>query len=301
MAVVAQPRLIRLRWASQCVGCGVALPQGSEAWWDSDAKNASCESCHGRSDADAPSPGGPPTRERGVAGASVRKEYERRSARERTRKEAVAAADEEWRQRTKRDHPVVGRVASALTPKPVLGAESQATAAWKQGEAGELRVAEILDAVPGISVLHDRGIPNSRANIDHLAVGPAGVFVVDAKNYSGSVEKRDVGGWFRRDERLYVGGRDRTKVVAGVVHQMEVVRASLGPIFESVPVHGVVCFVGAQWPLVLRRPLRVNDVVALWPKALAGLVARGGPLDAAAVLAVADALARTLKPASGGA
>lgn len=268
---------------------------------DSDAKNANCESCHGRSDADAPSPGGPPTRERGVAGASVRKEYERRSARERTRKEAVAAADEEWRQRTKRDHPVVGRVASALTPKPVLGAESQATAAWKQGEAGELRVAEILDAVPGISVLHDGGIPNSRANIDHLAVGPAGVFVVDAKNYSGSVEKRDVGGWFRRDERLYVGGRDRTKVVAGVLHQMEVVRASLGPIFESVPVHGVVCFVGAQWPLVLRRPLRVNDVVALWPKALAGLVARGGPLDAAAVLAVADALARTLKPASGGA
>jgi Nuclease-related domain len=66
-----------------------------------------------------------------------------------------------------------------------------------------------------MSVLHDRRIPGSRANIDHIVVAPCGVFVIDAKNYKGRVEKRDRGGFFSTDCRLYVGGRDKTPLVAG--------------------------------------------------------------------------------------
>ncbi|MGO9962358.1 MAG: nuclease-related domain-containing protein [Acidimicrobiales bacterium] len=33
-------------------------------------------------------------------------------------------------------------------------------------------------------ILHDRRVPGSPANIDHLVIGPNGVFVVDAKNFS---------------------------------------------------------------------------------------------------------------------
>ena len=33
-------------------------------------------------------------------------------------------------------------------------------------------------------ILHDRRVPGSPANIDHLVIGPTGVFVVDAKNFS---------------------------------------------------------------------------------------------------------------------
>lgn len=43
-------------------------------------------------------------------------------------------------------------------------------------------------------------------------IAPAGIFVVDAKDYQGSLEIRDLGGWFHADERLYVGGRDRSKL-----------------------------------------------------------------------------------------
>jgi hypothetical protein len=82
-------------------------------------------------------------------------------------------------------------------------------------------VAEVFDGLAGVRVLHDRRVPGSKANIDHLSVGPAGVFVIDAKQYSGALEKRDLRGWFRVDERLYVAGRDRTKLVEGVAGQAD--------------------------------------------------------------------------------
>lgn len=288
-------RLLKLRWPTTCAGCTTALPGGSEAWWDSKRKEAKCPSCHGNA-ADTAAPPAAPI-DRGAAGASSRREYEKRSTRERARKKALVASDDAWRRRVKEEHPVVGRLASALTPKPTIGPESQATAAWKQGAAGELRVAEILDGLKGISALHDRRIPGSKANIDHVAVGPAGVFVIDAKKYTGGVEKRNVGGWLRVDERLYVGGRDRSKVIDGVRWQADVVQACLATGQTRVSVHSVVCFVGAEWPLVFRRPIRMRGVTALWPQALGELVCKTGPLDETAIDETTKLLAAVLKPA----
>ena len=45
--------------------------------------------------------------------------------------------------------------------------------------------------------------PGSRANIDHVAITRSGVFVIDAKNYTGKVQKIDKGGWFSIDLRLF--------------------------------------------------------------------------------------------------
>jgi len=127
-------------------------------------------------------------------------------------------------------------------------------------------------------VLHDRLVPGSRANIDHIAIGPSGVFVIDAKKYTGQVEARDVGGLFRTDVRLFVNKRDRTKLVDGVLHQVEVVRTALGPDFADVEVHGVLCFVGAEWGWFMRTK-RVKGVTALWPKALPEHVSVDGSLS----------------------
>jgi Nuclease-related domain len=88
------------------------------------------------------------------------------------------------------------------------------------------RVADALAEVPGIDVLRDRLVPRSGANIDHIAIGPSGVFVIDA--YAGQIEVRDVGGLFRTDEQLYVNKRDRTNLADGVLGQVEVVRAASG-------------------------------------------------------------------------
>ncbi|HZU72990.1 MAG TPA: nuclease-related domain-containing protein, partial [Acidimicrobiales bacterium] len=131
----------------------------------------------------------------GSAGSSAQRTYERRSSREKRRKEQAVAADDAWRSRVKADHPLLGRLATAVTPKPAVGPESQATRAWAEGAAGERRVAEVLASCSGVIALHDRRIPGTRSNIDHLAVTPTGVFVIDAKRYDGAVEIRDRGGW----------------------------------------------------------------------------------------------------------
>jgi hypothetical protein len=62
--------------------------------------------------------------------------------------------------------------------------------AWRRGAAGERRTARLLDPLErqGWAVLHDLAVPGSRANLDHLAIGPGGVFVVDSKQYRGRLQ-----------------------------------------------------------------------------------------------------------------
>ncbi|MEW5990840.1 MAG: nuclease-related domain-containing protein [Chloroflexota bacterium] len=43
---------------------------------------------------------------------------------------------------------------------------------------------------------HDRRVPGTRGNIDHIIVAPASVFVVDARAYVGLIEVRNYG-WCR--------------------------------------------------------------------------------------------------------
>jgi hypothetical protein len=55
---------------------------------------------------------------------------------------------------------------------------------------GERRTARLLAALErqGWAVLHDLALPGSRANIDHLMIGPGGVFVIDSKQYRGRLQ-----------------------------------------------------------------------------------------------------------------
>lgn len=54
---------------------------------------------------------------------------------------------------------------------------------WLRGAAGETATARLLDRLPASrwAVLHDRRIPGSRANLDHLVIGPSGVWLLDTK------------------------------------------------------------------------------------------------------------------------
>jgi hypothetical protein len=62
--------------------------------------------------------------------------------------------------------------------------------AWQRGAAGERRTARLLDPLArhGWAVLHDLAIPGSQANLDHLVIGPGGVFVIDTKQYRGRLQ-----------------------------------------------------------------------------------------------------------------
>lgn len=63
-----------------------------------------------------------------------------------------------------------------------------------KGAAGEEATARALDALPPDewSVFHDVRWPDRKlANVDHIVVGPPGVFVIDSKNWSGTVTITD--------------------------------------------------------------------------------------------------------------
>jgi hypothetical protein len=113
----------------------------------------------------------------------------------------------------------------------------RSAALWEQGAAGEVKVARALEALPAEwTVLHDLAWPGRpRANIDHVVIGPSGVFVVDAKNWTGTVEVRD--------HVLRQNGYQREKAVSSASEAA----LALQPLLPgSRPVTSVLCFVGDQ-------------------------------------------------------
>jgi hypothetical protein len=71
-----------------------------------------------------------------------------------------------------------------------------------RGERGELHVADVLEELrsDGYKPIHD--IVADRFNIDHVVVGPAGVFAIETKYRSGKGEIS-----FRNTEGVFVGDR----------------------------------------------------------------------------------------------
>lgn len=291
------PKLLQLRRHDVCATCGVLLVPGTSAYWFKAERVTRCTGCHEASMSSAPANGQqavPARVQFNAAGGSARAEYEKRAAQERRRQEQAIIRDAEWRETLKRKHRLVGPIVAAFTPKPEVG-ESQSTTAWKTGSEGEERVAEVLADVAGIEVLHDCPWPGTRkSNIDHIVVGPSGVFVIDAKKYSGKVEVLDKGSLFRPDFRLYVNGRNQTKLVDSVIAQSAAVRSLLGR--DDIPVSGVLCFVGAEWGLFgPRKPKELKGVTILWPLKLPDFVTAQGTVDVAATAAALRSAFATAK------
>jgi Nuclease-related domain len=78
---------------------------------------------------------------------------------------------------------------------------SPETEAWRRGAEGERHVARLLEPLvrQGWGVQHDLRVPGSKANVDHVVIGPPGVFVIDAKHYRGRIH-------LSRDGLLWHGG-----------------------------------------------------------------------------------------------
>jgi hypothetical protein len=178
--------------------------------------------------------------------------------------------------------------------------EPQSIRAWQTGSAGEKRLAGFFEQqLPdSVLVLHDRRVPGSRANIDHIVVAPSGVWVIDAKLYKGRVERRTVGSFWNPQERVFVGGRDRTKLVHGMAAQVEATRAVLAsdPLAPEVTIQPAVCFVASDWGM-FARPFELHGVSVIWPQKLTERIAAPGPLTAAAIARLANRIAVALPPA----
>jgi Nuclease-related domain len=213
----------------------------------------------------------------GTAGRSAMGEYQRRHG---NREERIR---KRW-----------GRLADFVL---ALSEDPQSTRAWKRGSIGESKVAKTLAGLDrdDIVVLHDRNVPGTRRNIDHLVICPAGILVVDSKRYEGQVHTKDVGGLFvRRDLRLFVGRRDCTRLAEAMGWQVAAVKGAIDG--NPTPVRPVLCFIDADWPL-LGGPREFQGVLIESDRSLRRRATEAGELDSEGVRQLAMVLAHRL-PAS---
>lgn len=258
-----------LKRNAHCDDCGRALRRGVEALSDSLGRAALCLDCVAL---DA-------VHVLGTAGAGARKEHAKRLERHHTR---VRTA-----------HPRLGNLILALNDDP------RHIQAWQTGAIGEEAFGGKLSRIAStrLKVLHDRKLPRSSANVDHMAVTSEGVWILDAKRYSGRVETRGHGLFSRKPPDLYVGGRNQVKLVVGVRRQVEVVRLLLDDFSidqrqPRVPVRGALVFIGAEFGW-FADPLFVGDGVGQGKTMRNQLVKEH--LGQVPIASVAKYLAKTLR------
>ena len=143
--------------------------------------------------------------------------------------------------------PARSRFARALGRTP-LSADSRP---WYLGALGELRVAAQLAGLgPAWTVLHSVPIGERGSDIDHVVVGPAGVFTINTK--------------FHEDARVWVGNRrlmvngQKTDYLRNSRYEAQRVSRLLSmAIAESVDVHAAIVLVGARSMTVREQPTGV--------------------------------------------
>jgi nuclease-like protein len=131
---------------------------------------------------------------------------------------------------------LAGLAVAALVGWRLRFRPSSQARAWQRGAKGERQTARLLDRLgrDGYVIFHDLAMPHSPANLDHLVVGPSGVFVIDSKAWTGQVHQSSDGLTWHNHYRL-----DRT--LATIRWQAETLGRLLG-----VPVAPLVCVHGAH-------------------------------------------------------
>lgn len=259
------PDLIRLRYPATCAGCHQPIAAGEAAHWSRERRTATCAACLGVATATPPRLTRPVPAGAGASAQTVRD-----------------------RSRIAREERARGRWGALGVLAVQLRGDNQAERNWAKGARGERVVAQRLAkqlAGTDVVLLHDRNIPGSRANIDHLAIGPGGVTVIDAKHLKGKVRHEIRGGLIRpRTDHLFVAGHDRTHLITGMHRQLQHVRAAVGP---DVDVRGMLCLVDGEG-LPLLSNITVDGIPVASTRAAAKLARRPGSLNAEQVQQVAQ-------------
>lgn len=238
---------MRLRYAGTCVGCRQALEQGEWAYYLRTSRTVRCLSCGPGTAAETPV----------VAGSSAAQEAERAAAR-----------------------------AARLSQRS--NAAERRAAAFAAGAEGERIVAEALAplSAAGYVLLHDRAA-GPKANLDHVVIGPSGVWLVNAKHWSGTVVV---------DESLRHNGRDRRRQLERAADERKLVEELLRASGLSAPVYCVFAFTASA-----PDPATVNNIVLTPVGALRARIGGAPPvLDPRELDRVAARLVTAL-PAAGAA
>lgn len=137
--------------------------------------------------------------------------------------------------------------------------------------ADALRAIEVWEelASHGAQVIHDRNVPGHDSNIDHIVIARTGVYLIDAKYWSGQLSVgrdglRHNGRSSKRDVRIV---KEQAVVLQHLVDGMSPAR--------PIPIRPVFCLAGDAR---LGKVHRVDDVVLIDLDGLADALTRGAPV-----------------------
>lgn len=166
-----------------------------------------------------------------------------------------------------------GYLLRALLPRPELGLSqvgvllflvavvTAVLLAW-----GDRRLANFLKGAKGeewvahelaflssdYTVFNGLRLGGGKQNFDHIIIGPAGVHVVETKNWKGIVEFRD--------GKLFAGGKEPSRPP---IKQVKAATAELAAYLDEagcsdLPLHSILCFLGTELP---EEIMNVNGVI----------------------------------------
>jgi hypothetical protein len=180
---------------------------------------------------------------------------------------------------------LVGLAVAALVAWRLRFRSSEQVTAWRRGAQGERRTARLLDRLTrdGYVVFHDLALPGSPANVDHLVIGPTGVFVIDSEQWIGNVRQGADGLAWPNHYRL-----DRT--LEAVCWEAQMVGRLLGA-----PTAALVCVHGAH---VHGGGLDAQGVAIVPAHLLRGAIGYDQVLSDAEVALLATTAWTSLRPAT---
>ena len=168
--------------------------------------------------------------------------------------------------------------------------------AWVQRAEHERRASPRLELDgDGVVVLNDRRVPGSKLAIELIAISPAGVFVIDSKNYKGLVHTKRLGPvWDLGPHQLHIGRRNCSTSIDDVTKKVDAVRSVLSATAwgSEVPVRPVLCLTRAEWGYA--AAVEVNGVLVGWPKLIAGQLREPVVMDSPTVHEVSEMIAAQL-------
>lgn len=136
-------------------------------------------------------------------------------------------------------------------------------------------------------------------NIDHIAIAPTGVYVIDCKRYKGKIQvARPLFG----RASLKINRRNRTKLVEGLGRHVADVEAAMAGLGDDLPVHGCLCFVApmgllSEIGLPTVRTLTIDGYALYYRRRLAKRLNKRGPLTTERANLLHAEFAKRLPPA----
>ena len=128
---------------------------------------------------------------------------------------------------------------------------------WNKGSWGEGAVGNALRTLPDeYHVIHD--LDTGFGNIDHIVIGPRGLFIIETKNWSGRVTAAN--------GELLLNGEDTKKPeVRALLRTTVNLKEDLEPVLRpDVFVYAMIVFANPQAPIYLSKPVdcvNIPDIV----------------------------------------